>query len=59
LKDAQITTGKSGITQIMTNETEAFSLAKVLAEQGVKFSIAPVTLDDIFFYLVGQKARDE
>ena len=59
LKDAQVTTGKSGITQIMTNEKEAFSLAKVLAEQGVKFSIAPVTLDDVFFYLVGQKARDE
>ena len=43
----------------MTNEDEAFRLAKLLAEQGVKFSITPVTLDDIFFSLVGQKARDE
>ena len=43
----------------MTNEDEAFSLARVFAEQGLKFSINPVTLDDIFFYLVGQKARDE
>ncbi len=59
LKDGEVTTGKSGITQIMTNEEEAFRLAKVFAEQGEKFSIAPVTLDDIFFYLVGQKARDE
>jgi ABC-2 type transport system ATP-binding protein len=59
LKDAEVTTDKSGITQIMTNEEEAFSLAKAFAEQAVKFSIAPITLDDIFFYLVGQKARDE
>jgi hypothetical protein len=43
----------------MTNEDEAFRLARLLSEQGVKFSITPVTLDDIFFHLVGQKARDE
>ncbi len=59
LKDAEVTTSKTGVTQIMTNEDEAFRLAKLLAEQGVKFSIAPVTLDDIFFSIVGQKARDE
>jgi ABC-2 type transport system ATP-binding protein len=59
LKNAEVTTDKSGNTQIMTNEEEAFGLAKLFAEQSVKFSIAPVTLDDIFFYLVGQKARDE
>jgi len=59
LKDVEVTTDQTGATQIMTNETEAFSLAKVFADQSVKFSITPVTLDDIFFYLVGQKARDE
>jgi ABC-2 type transport system ATP-binding protein len=59
LNDAQVTTSQSGVTQIMTNEDEAFRLARLFADQGVKFSIAPVTLDDIFFYLVGQKARDE
>lgn len=59
LKDGEVTTGKSGYTQIMTNEDEAFRLARLLSEQGVKFSITPVTLDDIFFHLVGQKARDE
>jgi len=59
LKDAEVTMDKSGVTQIMTNEEEAFGLAKTFTEQAVKFSIAPVTLDDIFFYLVGQKARDE
>jgi hypothetical protein len=59
LKDGEVTLGKSGYTQIMTNEDEAFRLARLLSEQGVKFSITPVTLDDIFFHLVGQKARDE
>jgi len=59
LKDGEVTTDKTGVTQIMTNEDEAFRLAKVLAEQTVKFSITPITLDEIFFYLVGQKARDE
>jgi len=59
LKDGEVTIGKSGYTQIMTNEDEAFRLARLLSEQGVKFSITPVALDDVFFHLVGQKARDE
>ncbi|MGO8806581.1 MAG: ABC transporter ATP-binding protein [Candidatus Bathyarchaeia archaeon] len=59
LRDVKVTTDQTGVTQIMTNETEAFSLARFFADQSVKFSITPVTLDDIFFYLVGQKARDE
>ena len=57
--DGEVTVSNSGYTQIMTNEAEAFRLAKVFAEQEVKFSITPVTLDDIFFSIVGQKARDE
>jgi hypothetical protein len=44
--------------QVMTNEKEAFTLAKTLSEQGIKFSITPITLDDIFFHLVGEKAED-
>lgn len=59
LKDGEVTTDAHGHAQIMTNEEEAFRLAKSLSEQGTQFSINPVTLDDIFFYLVGQKARDE
>jgi len=59
LDDGEVTVGSSGYTQIMTNETEAFRLAKLFAEQDVKFSITPVTLDDIFFRLVGEKVRDE
>ncbi len=59
LKDAEVTISPTGYTQVMTNEKEAFSLAKLLSEQGLKFSITPVTLDDIFFTLVEEKAEDE
>ncbi len=58
-QDAEVIEGANGETQIMTNEAEAFKLAKNLAYQGVKFSINPVTLDDIFFRIVRQKAEDE
>jgi ABC-2 type transport system ATP-binding protein len=58
VSQAEVTTSVSGATQILTNEIEAFRLARQFAEQGVKFSIAPVTLDDIFFRLVGQDLRD-
>jgi ABC-2 type transport system ATP-binding protein len=57
--DAEVAISPSGYTQIMTNEAEAFRLARLLSEQSVKFSITPVTLDDIFFSLVGQKAGAE
>jgi ABC-2 type transport system ATP-binding protein len=59
VNDGEVTTDSRGHVQIMTNEEEAFRIAKQLSEQGVRFSINPVTLDDIFFLLVGQKARDE
>ena len=55
--DSEVTDSPSGM-QVMTNEKEAFALAKTLADQGIKFSIAPITLDDIFFHLVGEKAED-
>ena len=57
LIDSEVTDSPSGM-QVMINEKEAFALAKILADQGIKFSIAPITLDDIFFTLVGEKAED-
>jgi ABC-2 type transport system ATP-binding protein len=59
LADAAVTISQTGVTQIMIHEEEAFRLARLLSEQGVRFSIAPVTLDDIFFHLVGQKVRED
>ncbi len=59
LKNGDVTKDAHGNAQIMTNEDEALRLAKLFSEEGTRFSINPITLDDIFFYLVGQKARDE
>jgi ABC-2 type transport system ATP-binding protein len=56
--DAEITVSSSDETQILTNEAEAFRLVRHLSEKGTRFSITPMTLDDIFFHLVGQKAED-
>lgn len=57
--DGEITTGKNGESQILTNEEEAFSLSKKLSESGARFSIGPVSLEDIFFQLVGETAVDD
>jgi ABC-2 type transport system ATP-binding protein len=57
IKNAEVTTS-GDYTQIMTNEADAFRLARLLSEQGTKFAITPITLDDIFFQLVGHKAED-
>jgi ABC-2 type transport system ATP-binding protein len=59
VSNGEVIVSESGHIQILTNEDDAFRLARVLAEKSVLFSINPVTLDDIFFSLVGQKARDE
>jgi ABC-2 type transport system ATP-binding protein len=56
--DAEVTVSASGYTQILTQEAEAFRVARLLSEQGAKFSITPVTLDDIFFQLVGHNSED-
>ncbi len=57
--DGEITRGKNGETQILTNEGEAFSVSRKLSDGGTRFSIGPVSLDDIFFQVVGETAGDE
>ena len=54
-KDGEGTTDKSRSTQVLTNEDEAFSLAKIFAEQGLKFAITPVSLEDVFFPFLDKK----
>ena len=55
----EVTTGKNGEVQILTNEDDALTLSRRLTEAGEKFSVGPVSLDDIFFQLVGESARAE
>ena len=55
----EVTTGRSGEVQILTNEDEAFVISKKLSVAGTRFSIGPVSLDDIFFQLVGESTQGE
>lgn len=54
LKHGEIVTGKDGY-RILTVEDEAFEISRELAKGGFKFTINPITLDDIFFYLVNRE----
>jgi ABC-2 type transport system ATP-binding protein len=40
--------------RILTTEDEAFRLSRELSKGGFKFTINPVTLDDIFFHVVNK-----
>lgn len=44
--------GLDGSTQVLTTEKEAFRMSKSLISKGMKFSINPVSLEDIFYYIV-------
>jgi len=54
-----VTVSEGGYTQVLTNEDEAYSIARTLVNRGIRYSLSPVTLDDIFFRLVGQASRDD
>jgi len=41
--------------RILTTEEEAFRVSRELSKSGFKFSINPITLDDIFFYVLSRQ----
>jgi ABC-2 type transport system ATP-binding protein len=57
--EGEITTGDDGYAQLLTHEDEAFRIAKDFSENGVRFSISPISLDDIFFLFARQTAGDD
>jgi ABC-2 type transport system ATP-binding protein len=54
----EVLTGRDGQTRILTDEEEAFRISQELSKENQKFTINPVSLDDIFFYLVSQENRE-
>jgi ABC-2 type transport system ATP-binding protein len=50
----EVVSGKDGY-RILTTENEAFEIARELSKGGYKFSINPVSLDDIFFHAVSEE----
>jgi len=54
LKKGEVVTGTDGNVRILTDEEEAFKISRELTKAGCKFTINPISLDDIFFYLASQ-----
>ncbi len=53
IQKGEIVKGEEGY-KILTTEEEAFRVSRELSKSGFKFSINPVTLDDIFFYVLNR-----
>jgi ABC-2 type transport system ATP-binding protein len=51
----EIVMGRDGVVRILTEEEEAFRISRELSKGGLKFTINPMSLDDIFFYLVNRE----
>ncbi|XES77059.1 MAG: ABC transporter ATP-binding protein [Candidatus Bathyarchaeia archaeon] len=50
---------EDGFVRILTHEEEAFRIARALSKGTGKFTINPISLDDIFFYLISQQEGEE
>jgi ABC-2 type transport system ATP-binding protein len=59
LEEGEIVTGTDGHIRVLTVEEEAFRISRELTKGGFKFSINPVSLDDIFFYAVSKKSTGQ
>jgi ABC-2 type transport system ATP-binding protein len=51
--------GSDGSTQIITTEDEADRLAKKLIGERTRFAINPISLEDIFYYMVKKPIKEE
>ena len=55
-KEGETIVGTDGSIAILTTEEEAYRMSRELSKQGLKFAVNPISLDDIFLYLVGRRA---
>ncbi len=55
LEKGEVVTGTDGNIRILTVEEEAFRISRELSKGGYKFTINPLSLDDIFFFLASRK----
>ena len=51
-KKGDLIRGVDGHYQIVTTEEEAGRISRSLIDKGVRFAMNPLTLDDIFYYIV-------
>jgi len=55
-KEGETIVGTDGSVTVLTTEEEAYRMSRELSRQGLKFAVNPISLDDIFLYLVGRRA---
>ena len=58
VKDGAVTQGTDGQVQILTSESEAYRLSGELLREGARISVSRISLDDVFFHLVGEQEAD-
>jgi ABC-2 type transport system ATP-binding protein len=63
-RHGNVIVGEDGFKQIITTESEANKFAKRFVQDKTRFSINPISLEDIFYYLVKKpietaEAQDE
>ncbi|MDE1823578.1 MAG: ABC transporter ATP-binding protein [Candidatus Micrarchaeota archaeon] len=51
-KSGKVIRGLDGNSQILTSQKEAYAISDQFIKKGIKFSMNPISLDDIFYYLV-------
>lgn len=47
-----VTRARTGQTQILADESEAYDISRSLLAKGTKFSMSKISLEDVFFHLV-------
>jgi ABC-2 type transport system ATP-binding protein len=59
VREGTVTRSRTGQTQILTDESDAREISRLLLERGAKFSMSRVSLEDIFFHLVHTSSRED
>ena len=59
LKDGIYMTGRDGTDQIFTSKKEAFRISKELIKEGAYVSSNPLSLEDIFYYIVKMRLSED
>ncbi len=54
----EMLTEKDGNIRILTTEEEAFRISRELSKVGSKFTINPLSLEDIFVYLISKQGKE-
>ncbi len=58
-KHSKVVIGLDGSKQILTSQKEANAISKKLIQKGVRFSTSPVSLEEIFYYIVKRSINED